>query len=101
MGLTLTHYLVLSAALFSIGLAGVLTRRNVLIVLMSLELMLNAANINFLAFARYLGDDAAYAFVLFVICLAAGEVAVGLALLIALYRNKETVDLSDYNILRW
>jgi NADH-quinone oxidoreductase subunit K len=101
MQLSILHYLTLSAALFALGLAGVLARRNVIVMLMSLEIMLNAANLNFIAFAQYLNQPAGHVFALFVICIAAGEVAVGLALLISLYRNKESVDVSDFNILRW
>lgn len=100
MAITLTHYLVLSLLLFGIGLIGVLSRRNAIVVLMSLELMLNAANINFLAFSRHFNDLTGQVFAIFVVCVAAGEVAVGLALLIALYRNKESVDVSALNILR-
>jgi NADH-quinone oxidoreductase subunit K len=101
MEVTITHYLTLSLAVFTVGLVGVLVRRNAIVVLMSLELMLNAANLNFLAFARHLNDITGQVFAVFVICIAAGEVAVGLALLIALYRNKETVDVSALNVLKW
>jgi len=101
MEITINHYLVLSLLLFTIGAIGVLARRNAIIVLMSLELMLNAANINFIAFARYLGDIAGQVFAVFVICIAAGEVAIGLAILMALYRNKETVDVGAFNIMKW
>lgn len=100
MEITVTHYLVLSLLLFTIGLVGVLARRNAIVMLMSLELMLNAANINFLAFARHAGDLTGHVFSVFIICIAAGEVAVGLALLIALFRNKDTVDVSAFNVLR-
>ena len=100
MDVTLTHYLVLSLALFSIGLVGVLSRRNVIVVLMSLELMLNAANVNFLAFARYMGGMEGQIFAIFVMCIAAGEVAVGLAIVLALYRNKDTVDVADMDVLK-
>ena len=96
-----THYLILSLALFGIGILGVLTRRNIIIILMSIELMLNAANINFIAFAHHFADLGGQVFAIFTITVAAGEVAVGLAILIALFRNRETVDVTDINIMKW
>ena len=101
MEITITHYLTLSLAVFTVGLMGVLLRRNAIVVLMSLELMLNSANLNFLAFAHHLNDITGQVFAVFVICIAAGEVAVGLALIIALYRNKGTVDVSALTLLKW
>ena len=100
--LTLNHFLALSLVLFGIGVAGVLSRRNAIIVLMGIELMLNAANINFVAFARFLPTPnlIGQIFPIFVITVAAGEVAVGLAILIALYRNRDSVKLDEFNILR-
>lgn len=89
----LSHFLILAVALFSIGAIGVVTRRNVLIVLMSLELMLNGVNVAFLAFARWHGDTLAHAAVFIVMAVAAAEVAVGLALAIALLRHNRSVDL--------
>ena len=81
-------------------MVGVMLRRNAIVVLMSVELMLNAANLNFAAFARLHGDLGGQIFSIFIIVLAAGEAAVGLAILIALYRNKQTVDLQDMNLLK-
>ena len=95
-----THYLALSALLFALGAAGVLARRNVFTALMSLELMLNAANLAFVVFARMHGDEVGHVAALFVIAVAAAEVCVGLALVIALYRLKGSVDLDAYNELK-
>ena len=91
----LPHYLLLSAFLFFVGVVGVLARRNGLIVFMSIELMLNAANLAFVAFSRYLGDPAGQIVVFFVIAVAAAEVAVGLAIVIAMFRNTESINLDD------
>jgi NADH-quinone oxidoreductase subunit K len=99
----LTGYLLLSALLFSIGLAGALTRRNAILVLIGIELMLNAANLNFIAFWRYGPNPEALTgmtFVLFAIAIAAAEAAVGLALIIAIYRHKRTTDLNAVNELK-
>jgi len=98
--LTSTHVLVFSLALFGIGTLGVLTRRNAILVLMSIELMLNAANLNFIAFAWSRPDVAGQVFAMFVICVAAGEVAVGLAILIALYRQRDTIRVDELDVLR-
>ena len=97
------NYLLLAAALFSIGTVGVLLRRNAIVVFMSIELMLNAANLNFVAFSRLtkVPDLVGQTFATFIICVAAGEVAIGLAIIIALYRNKETVQVDELNILKW
>jgi NADH-quinone oxidoreductase subunit K len=96
-----THiYISLSLILFLIGAAGVLLRRNALIVLMSIELMLNAGNLAFLAFARSLGDVKGQVFAFFVIALAAAEAAVGLAILVGLYRNRQTVNLDEASLMR-
>ncbi len=91
----LPHYLILSAFLFFVGVVGALARRNGLIVFMSIELMLNAANLAFVAFSRYLGDPGGQIIVFFVIAVAAAEVGVGLAIVIALSRNTESVNLDD------
>jgi len=98
----LSHYLALSGALFTIGIFGVLTRRNIIGILMSIELMLNAANINFVAFNRFLypGQNLGHLSVIFVITLAAAEVVVGLALVMAIYRNLKSVYVENYNILK-
>jgi len=99
--LTATHVLLFSLALFAVGVLGVLTRRNAIVIFMSIELMLNAANLNFVAFAWSLGDVPGQVFGVFVICVAAGEVAVGLAVLIALYRNFSSVNVDDVTLLKW
>lgn len=91
----LTHYLALSLLLFVLGVVGVLVRRNLLTVLMSIELMLNAVNLNLVAFSRQLGDLAGQVFVVFIIAVAAGEAAIGLAIIISLYRLKGSVNLDD------
>lgn len=94
------HYLALAAVLFLIGAAGVLTRRNALVILMSVELMLNGANLTFLAFARKFGDNAGHAMVFFVIAVAAAEAAVGLALVLSIFRHRRTVNLDDVRALK-
>ena len=100
MNVGLEHYLVVSALLFALGLLGVITRRNLLVMYMSLELMLNAANLNFVAFARAHGSPVGQVFPVFVITVAAGEVAVGLAILIAFFRNKQSVNLNDVDLMK-
>jgi NADH-quinone oxidoreductase subunit K len=99
--ITTTHYMVLSAALFTLGIVGVMTRRNVIIVLMSIELMLNAVNINLIAFSHQLQNAVGQVFAVFVIVVAAAEAAVGLGIILAFYRNKETVNIDEMNLLRW
>jgi NADH-quinone oxidoreductase subunit K len=94
------HYLVLAAALFTLGTIGVLTRRNVVIVLMSIELILNAVNLNLVAFSR-MWDLQGQVFAIFVITDAAAEAAVGLGILIAFFRNKETVNVDEVDLLKW
>lgn len=96
-------YLLVAAALFSIGVYGVLARRNAIAILMGIELMLNAANINIVAFWRYTAPQniSGQAFVAFVFVVAAAEAAVGLALIIAIYRNRRTVEADDLNLLKW
>lgn len=96
----ISKYLVLSAALFALGAYGALARRNLLIVLMSIELMLNGVNVALLAFARLAGDSAGHVFVLIVMGVAAAEVSVGLAILIAVFRSRRTVDASDLRSLQ-
>ena len=95
-----THYLILAAALFTLGTIGVLTRRNVVIVLMSIELILNAVNLNLVAFSRMWGLQG-QVFAIFVITDAAAEAAVGLGILIAFFRNKETVNVDEVDLLKW
>ncbi|HWP82825.1 MAG TPA: NADH-quinone oxidoreductase subunit NuoK [Bacteroidota bacterium] len=97
----LNAYLILSAVTFVIGVTGVLTRRNAIIVFMSIELMLNSVNLTLVAFSAYLGDATGQMLVFFVMTLAAAEAAVGLAIIIALFRNKQTVNLDEVNILKW
>ncbi|GAA0719531.1 NADH-quinone oxidoreductase subunit K [Halorubrum trapanicum] len=94
-------YLLLASAVFCIGLFGVLTRRNALYFLMSVELMMNAANINFVAFALYYGDLTGQVFALFVIALAAAEVAIGIGIILVLYRNFGTTDVTVPAEMRW
>ncbi len=101
MRVPLEAYLILSAFLFTVGVIGVATRRNALIIFMSIELMLNAVNLSFLAFARFLNSMEGQIFVFFVMVVAAAEVAVGLAIIIAIYRNRETVDVAELNLLKW
>jgi NADH-quinone oxidoreductase subunit K len=95
------HYLVLSAALFTIGLVGVLVRRNIIIVFMSIELMLNAVNINLAAFSYQLHNAAGQVFAIFVVAVAAAEAAVGLGIILAFFRNKETLNMDDVDIMKW
>ena len=95
-----SHYLVLAAVLFAIGLTGVVARRNALIVFMCIELMLNAANLTFLAFARQSGNLSGHAIAFFVIAVAAAEAAVGLAIVIAVFRSRGTVNLDEITALR-
>ncbi|WP_207744544.1 NADH-quinone oxidoreductase subunit NuoK [Desulfallas sp. Bu1-1] len=101
--ISLTHYVVLSALLFSIGLFGVLTKRNAVAVLICIELMLNAVNINLVAFSKYVTptDFIGQIFSIFVITVAAAEVGVGLAIIIAIYRNRLSVNLDDFDWLKW
>jgi len=100
MSVSLEHYLVVSAILFSLGLLGVILRRNLLIIYMSLELMLNAANLALVAFSRYTNNLDGQVFVFFVITVAAAEVAVGLALIVALYRKRQTAHVEDLTALK-
>lgn len=97
----LQSYLLLSAITFVIGVAGVLVRRNALIVFMSIELMLNSANLTLVAFSSFLGDVTGQMLVFFAMTVAAAEAAIGLAIIIAMFRNKQTVNLEDINILKW
>lgn len=96
----LTSYLILSAILFAVGALGVLMRRNALIIFMSIELMLNAVNLAFIGFARQLADPTGQAIVFFVLVVAAAEVVVGLAIVVNIFRTKETVDIDDIDLLR-
>ncbi len=93
--------LLFSAVLFSAGVYGVLARRNAVLVLMSIELMLNAVNVNLVAFAQQLRDVTGQVFALFVIAVAAAEVGIGLAIVILIYRNRETINVDEVNLLKW
>jgi NADH-quinone oxidoreductase subunit K len=95
------HYFILSVALFTIGVIGVLSRRNVIIVLMSIELILNAVNINLMAFSRMTGNVDGQVFAIFVITDAAAEAAVGLGIILAFFRNRETVLADEMDLLKW
>jgi len=101
MTITSTHYLILGGVLALIGTLGVLTRRNIVVILMSIELILNAANLNLVAFARELGKIQGQVFAVFIIAVAVAEASVGLGILIALFRNKETVDAGEIDLLKW
>lgn len=101
MSIPIEYYLVLSAFMFTVGIVGVLTRRNAIVVFMCIELMLNSANLTLITYSSYLGDVAGQLFVFFVMSVAAAEAAVGLAIIIAIYRNKLTVNIDQINILKW
>jgi len=101
MTITPTHYMLLSAALFIIGVAGVVARRNIIIIFMSIELILNAVNINLIALSAQLHNLIGQAFAIFIIAVAAAEAAVGLGIILAFYRNKETVNIDEMNLMRW
>jgi len=97
----LEYYLFVSAIMFSIGTVGVLTRRNAIVIFMCVEMMLNAVNLTFIAFSRYLGNIDGQVFVFFIMTVAAAEAAVGLALMIAFYKNRESIDVEDINVMKW
>ena len=99
--ITPAHYVILSAALFIIGVIGVMLRRNIIVIFMSIELMLNAVNINLIAFSSQLQNAVGQVFAIFVICVAAAEAAVGLGIILAFYRNKETVNIDEMSLMRW
>jgi NADH-quinone oxidoreductase subunit K len=101
MTVPLSYYLVLSAIVFVTGVMGVLLRRNIIIILLSVELMLNATNINFVAFSQDFHNVAGQVFVFFALTVAAAEVAVGLAIIIALYRAKSTINIDEFQLLKW
>ena len=98
---TTSHYVILSAIVFLIGVFGVLTRRNIVVILMSIELILNAVNINLIAFSNYYGQVQGQVFAIFVITIAVAEAAVGLGILIAMFRNKGTVLADEVDLLKW
>ena len=101
MTIPLSYYLILSAIVFTTGVVGVLIRRNIIIILLSIELMLNATNINFVAFSYYLQNITGQVFVFFALTVAAAEVAVGLAIIIALYRTKASINVDDFQLMKW
>jgi len=100
-GIPLNHYIYLSAIIFSIGVIGVLTRRNAIVIFMSVELMLNAVNLLLTAFSVHNNDPSGQVFVFFIMALAAAEVAVGLAIIVMVYRNTKSVDINVLNRLKW
>lgn len=100
-GIPINHYLIFCSIIFAIGVTGVLIRRNVIIVMMSIELMLNSVNLLLAAFAAYRGDPSGQLFVFFVMALAAAEVAIGLSIVIMIYRNTKSVDIESLSKLRW
>ena len=95
------HYLLLSAILFCIGTFGVLTRKNAIVIFMCIEVMLNSVNLTFIALSKHVGNMDGQIFVFFVMTVAAAEAAVGLALMIAFFRNKESIEVDDFNMLKW
>jgi len=95
------HYLVLSAILFAIGAIGVLVRRNAIVIFMCIELMLNAVNISLVAFSKQLNSMDGQVFVFFIMTVAAAEAAIGLAIMVSLFRNKETLNLDEINLMKW
>ena len=97
----LHYYLILSAVVFSIGVVGVLIRRNLIVVLMSIELMLNAVNLTFIAFSRFLGSMEGQVVVFFVMAVAAAEAVIGLAIVISVYRHRQTLDPQEMQLLKW
>ena len=103
MNIPLSYFLTLSGVLFALGVLGVLIRRNAIVIFMSIELMLNAVNINLMAFSDYLDPSniKGQVFAVFVITIAAAEAAVGLAIVLSIYRNRDTVDMEQFNLLKW
>lgn len=97
----LDYYLILSAVIFSIGVIGVLVRRNLIVILMSIELMLNAVNLTFIAFSRYLGSMEGQVVVFFVMAVAAAEAVIGLAIIISVYRQRQSLDPQEMQLLKW
>lgn len=98
---SINSYLIVSAVIFTIGIAGVLIRRNALVILMSIEIMMNAVNLSFLAYAKYLGNMEGHIFTFISISVAAAEIAIGLAILVIIFRNKQTLNTDDLNIMKW
>ena len=99
--ITLGHYLALAAVLFCISVAGIfINRKNVIVLLMSIELMLLSVNMNFIAFSRFLGDEAGQIFVFFILTVAAAEAAIGLAIVVTLFRNRRTINVAELDLLK-
>ncbi|MEK6816398.1 MAG: NADH-quinone oxidoreductase subunit NuoK [Deltaproteobacteria bacterium] len=98
---TQEHYLILSAILFGIGAIGVLVRRNAIIIFMCIELMLNAVNLSLVAFSRQMNSIDGQVFVFFIMTVAAAEAAIGLAIMVSLFRNKETLNVDEINLMKW
>ncbi len=101
MTIPISYYLILSGIVFLTGIVGVLIRRNIIAILLSVELMLNATNINFVAFSDYFRDLGGQVFVFFALTVAAAEVAVGLAIIIAPHRSRSTINIEEFNLLKW
>jgi NADH-quinone oxidoreductase subunit K len=101
MEITLNHFLVLSAIIFCIGVAGVLTRKNAIIIFMSIELMLNAVNLAMIAVSHFTNSLDGQIFVFFIMTVAAAEVAIGLAIIVAIFRNRQSVNIDSVNLLKW
>ena len=99
--ITPAHYMLLSTSLFIIGVLGVMLRRNIIVIFMSIELILNAVNINLIAFSYQLQNGVGQVFAVFVIAVAAAEAAVGLGIILAFYRNKETINIDEMSVMRW
>ncbi|MEE2717849.1 MAG: NADH-quinone oxidoreductase subunit NuoK [SAR324 cluster bacterium] len=97
----ISHVLVLSAMLFGIGVLGVMLRRNVIVVFMSIELMLNAVNLSFVGFARTMDDMTGVVFIFFIIVVAAAEAVVGLSIILSIYRTRKTLNIDEFNLLKW
>lgn len=100
-GIPVLNYMIVSAILFALGTVGVLTRKNAIVVFMCVELMLNAVNLTFIALSHHLGNIDGQIFVFFVMAVAAAEAAVGLALMICFFRNRESIDVDDINLMKW
>ncbi len=101
MNVPIEYYLILSAFMFTVGVVGVVIRRNAIVVFMSIELMLNSANLTLVTFSSFMGNPIGQIFVFFVMTVAAAEAAVGLAIIIAIFRNKKTVNIDEINIFKW
>ena len=97
----LEYYLILSGIMFTLGAVGVMVRRNAIVIFMSIEMMLNAVNLTLVSFSQFMGDSTGQIFVFFVMAVAAAEAAVGLAIVLALFRNKQTVYVDEVNLLKW